>query len=282
MRRKTIVRKLRQKFDDWVESILDPEVREMVKKNSIITGGCIPSMLMGEDVNDYDIYFTDRETTLAVARYYTDKFNSGFDQPIRVLDGVHDINAIPDKDRIYLFIQSVGIARYTKSNVDTKNKVKYLPNIITCNAITLHDDIQLITRFYGSPEEIHENFDFAHCRCYWESKNDNLVLPSESLECILSKQLIYRGSKYPLSSVIRTRKFITRDWKITGGEYLKMCFQLSQLDLANIEILADQLIGVDTTYFLDVIDKLNEFITSHDGAKLETTHVIQIVDEVFN
>jgi hypothetical protein len=64
------------------------------------------------------------------------------------------------------------------------------------------------------------------------------VLRAEALESILTKELRYVGSRYPLCSVIRTRKFLARGWTINAGQYVKMCFQISQLDLL---ILAGQL-----------------------------------------
>ena len=58
------------KLKEFAESITDEAVRELVLKNTIITGGSIANMLVGEPVNDYDMYFTNKETVLAVANYY--------------------------------------------------------------------------------------------------------------------------------------------------------------------------------------------------------------------
>ena len=106
---------------------------------------------------------------------------------------------------------------------DTKAKDKFRPVYISANAITLSDQFQLIIRFYGDAEEIHSNYDFAHCTCWWRSKDGHLELPSEALECLLTNELRYKGSKYPLASIIRTRKFINRGFTINAGQYLKMC-----------------------------------------------------------
>jgi hypothetical protein len=81
MKAKTIKAILTKKHNSFVESISDKKVRDLVKKNSIITGGSIVSMLQNEDVNDYDYYFTNKETVLAVANYYVGQFNKekGYD-----------------------------------------------------------------------------------------------------------------------------------------------------------------------------------------------------------
>src|SRR4051812_30491998 len=71
---KTIKAVLRKKMDEWLASIEDEAVRKRVKNHTIVTGGCIASMLLREPVNDFDVYFTDYETALTVANYYVARF----------------------------------------------------------------------------------------------------------------------------------------------------------------------------------------------------------------
>ena len=37
-------------------------------------------------------------------------------------------------------------------------------------------------RFYGSPDEIHENYDYAHAMCYYDYAKNDLVLHPEALD----------------------------------------------------------------------------------------------------
>ena len=76
MKSKTIKRYLSENFNYFVDSITDEDVRKLVRKNSIITGGSIVSLLLNEKVNDYDIYFTNKETTKKVAEYFVKQFNN--------------------------------------------------------------------------------------------------------------------------------------------------------------------------------------------------------------
>jgi hypothetical protein len=89
--------------------------------------------------------------------------------------------------------------------------------------------------------------------------------------------LRYVGSKYPLCSVVRLRKFIARGWTINAGQILKMCMQLSALDLTDINVLQDQLTGVDAAYFLQVMEKLKE----KDPEKVNSAYLIEIIDRMF-
>jgi acyl carrier protein len=158
---------------------------------------------------------------------------------------------------------------------------KYRPVFLSPNAITLSDKIQIVIRFHGNAESIHENYDFIHCTNYWTSDNGALVLQQPALESILAKHLIYNGSKYPVCSVIRMRKFIRRGWHINAGQILKMLFQVSELDLTDIAVLEDQLIGVDSAYFMQLISALQEKMDSDSEFQINASYITTIIDKVF-
>lgn len=295
MNRKNIRSVLSKKFNEFTSSIDNEAVKGLVEKNSIITGGSIVSMLLGEEVNDYDIYFTDQNTCLQVAKYYADKFNK-----------VHpytDAKVIEDEGRIKIYIQSDGVAGDDETEPDMKGyeetdnmqtnitpesdlenipeKPKFRPVYLSSNAITLSGKIQLVIRFYGEADKIHENYDFVHCTNYWTSKDKKLVLRQEALEAILNKELKYVGSKYPLCSIIRTRKFINRGWTINAGQYLKMCMNLQDFNLKDIDVLQDQLVGVDSGYFAALIAAMQEHKNKNPSFEINNNYVAQIVDKIF-
>lgn len=305
MKSKTINAVISKKFDDLLASIKDDNVKKLVKKNTIITGGCITSMLLKETVNDYDLYFTNKQTVLAVCDYYVKQFNAENGDDLYVLDGaeyaadiangspkyggIKGVNLTPD--RVKIICESNGVAAAAgflqpheeDAQPDTapteigETKAKFRPIYMSSNAITLTDQIQMVIRFYGDASEIHDNYDFVHCTNFWLSENKSLSLNQPALESILSKELRYIGSKYPLASVIRTRKFIGRGWTINAGQYLKMCFQVSLLDLTNIDVLEDQLTGVDMAYF-------GVLITALRGAPANTLsygYLAEIIDRIF-
>jgi len=307
---KTIKAVISKKIQKWLDSIEDESLREQASKNVIVTGGSIVSMLLGEKINDFDIYFRDHDTTLKVAQYYVGRFKDH--------KGKTDFALfVTDEDgRVKIQAKSAGVAsentpvgnyKYFEgfpdnqgsdyiskvmdnpadiedTHEDTQIEIsknpdegKFRPVFLSSNAITLSDKIQLVLRFYGEPDEIHENYDFVHCTSYWQSWDGKLVLRPEALESCLSRELKYVGSKYPVCSVVRLRKFISRGWRINAGQILKMSMQISALDLTNLDTLEDQLTGVDTAYFLQVIDRLRE----KDPEKVNTAYLVEILDRMF-
>lgn len=280
---------------EWAETITDQRVRDAVLDHTIITGGCIPSMLLGEKVNDFDIYFDDYTTTFMVAQYYVDKFNK---------DNGRQYHVETEKDRVRIVVKSAGIAsenkdipnyqyfegtdpesgqatEYVDAVVKAKHELEddkkppYRPVFLSDNAITLANDVQIIIRFYGPADEIHKNYDFIHCTCFWDSDTNHLELPRDALESLITKELRYSGSLYPLCSIIRTRKFIKRNWHINAGQYLKMCLQLNELDLTDYEVLKEQLTGVDIAYFVEVLECIK------DKKDINATYLIEIIDRIF-
>lgn len=314
MKTKTIKAVLRKKIDEWIASIEDEALRDLVKKEAVVTGGAIASMLLRESVNDFDVYFLTKETTKRVAEYDRARFAPTTRKGIPCKTSIQE-----DADgRIRIVIKSAGIASedgtekpyeyfeaqpegqaqgYVASimkdqgeiqdtyeetealaqQTEDDGKPKYRPVFLSTNAITLSHRIQIVIRFYGQPDQIHENYDYVHCTNYWKSDDGELVLRPAALEALLTKELRYVGSKYPVCSVIRLRKFMARGWTVNAGQILKILMQISALDLTDIEVLQDQLTGVDSAYFLEVISKLKE----KDPEKVNTAYLIEIIDRMF-
>lgn len=163
---------------------------------------------------------------------------------------------------------------------------RYRVLFVTSNAITLSDKMQLIIRFQGEPDQIHENFDFRHACSYWTSWERKLVCPSDVLLCIMSKELRYMGSRYPICSVIRLRKFLARGYTVNAGQIVKMAWQISKLNLADPNVLEDQLVGVDSAYFAQVISCLKERMEKRAAAgegtmEVDGTYLMTLIDKIF-
>lgn len=282
-KRKGIINELNSKLAEWIGTITDEAVRAAAKKDTIVTGGSIASMLLGEKVNDYDVYFRTKSTTKLIAQYYANEFVSLHPDCIEPI--VEDIDG-----RIKIKIQSSGVLEETHTPFDQdeaveaveviedETKEKYRPVFLSANAITLSHKMQLIIRFCGSPDEIHNSFDFVHAKSYYDYVERNLVIPAEAMESLLCRTLSYKGSLYPICSIFRAKKFIERGWRISAGDLLKIMWQISELDLTDSAALEEQLTGVDQTYMRHLVEALKDV----DKDKINSTCVASIIDKIFN
>jgi len=291
-KRKNIIVALNRKIDDFLKSIGDKEIGQILSDNIIVTGGSIASMFMGERINDYDIYFRTKYAALIAANYFVNKFAELNPETFNVPF------VIEEEDRVKIRIQSSGIASESgivsemfaedkeEFEVDDDSesltkpetkRPKYRPVFISANAITLSDGIQIIIRFFGNYEEIHKSFDFEHAKGCFDYSNQKLIVSNNTLECYLSRTLVYGGSLYPIASIFRAKKFIQRGWRISAGELLKIMWQISELDLTDFDVLEEQLTGVDMAYMWQLIAALK----SVDKDKINSTYVAAIIDRIF-
>lgn len=307
MKSRNIKSVCRNKILDLCEHIEDEEVANAIRENAIITGGAIASMLLGEEVKDFDVYFRTRTATLLIARYFVDKFKAA--KQLKHKGGMAIDIWVDDTmpDRISIHVKSAGAASVAsddnyqyfeqtdpesgdaaeyaetalsatrEAEEEEKKLPKFRPVFLSTNAISLSHKVQLVTRFYGEPDQIHENYDFVHCTNYYTSWNGNLVLRPAALEALLARDLRYVGSRYPLCSLIRTRKFIQRGWKISAGQFLKIAMNLQAFNLSDIAVLQDQLTGVDSYYFTQVIDALK----ARDEKVVDTAYLVELIDRLF-
>lgn len=292
MNEKRILQRLNIETKKWVETIQDKELKYKVKNNVVVAGGAITSLLEGETPNDYDVYIKDFDVLVDLANYYAELWNK---------DGRHKSNVTIQVDKcetesdlkdhkVICYITSEGVAgeeETSKASAGTEANIEveedevadYRPVFFTDNAISLKGKIQLVLRFWGEPEKIISSFDYVHCTNYFDRGEQNLHISKDALMSILNKQLKYVGSQFPICSLFRMRKYMERGYTISAGEILKMSFQISKLDLTDIDVLREQLIGVDTTYMIALVDRLES--AKEDNVNIDYSYVVQLIDEIF-
>lgn len=195
-------------FSELLEGITCPQLKELVKTKSFLTGGCFKSLVLKEQVNDYDFYFVDQESAEKFKRIIKEGLNS----PIGFSD---------------------------------QKLLKFLFKLQTDNAVTFelgNKKIQFITRFYGLPDQVTEKFDWFHTQNYYIPALDVLKL-NESF--ITNKKLIFNPkATHPVNALKRMLKFVAQGWTIEDGELLKLGEAMSKLDFTSDKVKLDQSIGL--------------------------------------
>lgn len=296
MNEKRILQRLNIETKKWVESIQDEELKDKVRSNVVIAGGAITSLLEGETPNDYDVYIKDFDVLVELANYYAELWNKDgrHKSKVTIQVDVPEPDGDVETSKVICFITSKGVAsdkeeeeEVTKASAGTEANIEvaedevadYRPVFFTDNAISLKGKIQLVLRFWGEPEKVISSFDYVHCTNYFDRGNQDLHISKDALMSILNKQLKYVGSQFPICSLFRMRKYMERGYTISAGEILKMSFQISNLDLTDITVLREQLIGVDTTYMIDLVDRLEQ--AQEDNVDIDYTYVVNLIDEIF-
>lgn len=256
MNEDSIRQHIRAKIDEWLLT-LPGNIKTRVENQIIVTGGCIVSMLQSEQVNDYDVYLFDDVSASTLAEHYCYVFKQkNNSHSLRNFE----VARMPGNIVIKCALSNeTPVPLLSGLEADkTEKEEKYVPKYISANAITLSNKVQVITRFVGRPHDIHKFFDYIHCTCYWTSWNNELVIPKDAAISILTKDLKYQGSKYPICSILRMRKFLKRGWTISAGQVLKILLQTKDIDFESFEEVQEQLTGVDVAYFAELLERIRD------------------------
>ena len=201
MKKKQITKLLNGVMNKFLESITDEEVKKTIIEHGYIAGGCIPSMMMDEYVNDYDLYLSNKDAVDTVLSYYENIENENIENILNEFDCLVDVT--PRAKKMF--------------------KVK----LITDNSINLSDKIQIIIGFYGDASEVINKFDFKHLKSYYVIKDNELIIDPDVYQLLFEKELIYTGSSYPLSSFLRLRKYIKKGWNVSNPEMIKIALDVA-------------------------------------------------------
>ena len=78
---------------------------------------------------------------------------------------------------------------------------------------------------------------------------------------LLTRELIYQGTRYPLAALIRSYKFMDRGWQRPhAGHMLVLTQELAGLNWNDPHTWYDQLTGVDFAYFHEVIARIRKLL----------------------
>lgn len=150
------IKRVKTKLSSALRSkMLDPlitsEVHDLILHNCVLSGGATASIMLNEPINDFDLYFKNKE---AMA-----KFN-------KLMEYKSYRGMIKDAD------------------------AKYGPGhkLVTPRATTLFNDLQLITMMLD--EDRHATFDFVHCRPYYDIDEDKFYISPKEYQCIVTKKLV--------------------------------------------------------------------------------------------
>ena len=79
------------------------------------------------------------------------------------------------------------------------------------------------------------------------------------------------------------RKNIERNISINAGQILKICLNLQDFDLNNVDVLKDQLMGVDSLYFTWLIKAIHQDLNDKEikEDEINSHYIIELIDKIF-
>lgn len=172
---------------------------------AIIAGGAILSVFTHQPINDIDVYFKDKKSLADAFVKVTKEWGT-------VYLG-HTDKSITLKDR------------------ETETIVQFI-----------------YFDYFKDAEAVFESFDFTVCMAaieLSEETNDVLTLGKDFLSDVASRTLHFNaGTKFPYVSLVRTRKYVDRGYKIGKGNLLAIAMACAEKRIVNWQMAKYQLGGV--------------------------------------
>lgn len=164
------------------DPIFEPSIAKFIIQNCVVSGGISASVYHNETINDVDVYLKSNEQLVA--------FNK-----LKDLMGKRFLNVVKDVNK-----------NYSSTNTTVNGKV------ITSNAITFYNDIQVVTLIDAT--SIPSTFDFLHCRPVYDISEDKYYISPAQLASIKQKALV-RNLPMQTTQIWRVDKFLQRGWVLS-------------------------------------------------------------------
>lgn len=138
-------------------------------------------------------------------------------------------------------------------------------------------EIQIITRFSGTPQDILDTFDFTIVQGLYDFTTSKFHFAPNFLKHIAQRKLVYSGkSKYPICALYRTKKYGERGYRLPGTTIVQISLAIHALEIKTFGDMKEQLMGIDTA-FLKV---LNEKMDASKDLKFEASEFVALFYEL--
>lgn len=232
-----------------MKNVIVKELKKHIPQNTweflkahkcMLAGGALTSILTKKDINDFDIYFKDRDSFVL---------------------SLMDVRGIKDKLPLDDYPEDVEINQQYLDSYDfhylchTEKSVTFRPKYTEAVFQFIHQN------FYNNVEEVFNDFDFTVNMVGYDFELDELIVHPEAMLHLAQRILVTNsGTKYPLISVLRVNKYQDRGYKISKKEMVKLLLAVSKLEFNSYEDVGKHIGGLyGTLNVAEVFDTTKEF-----------------------
>lgn len=124
--------------------------------------------------------------------------------------------------------------------------------------------IQLIKRFYGTPQEILSKFDFTICQVCYVPKTDTFYLHRNFHAHVEEKQIVMNPNMpFPLATINRVAKYISKGYELSDIQAMILAILINKVKLENHSELVESIVGMESLNDPINIEQLNACIEKY-------------------
>ena len=206
----------------------------------MLVGGALTSILTKKEINDFDIYFKDRDSFILSL------------MDVRNIKDNLPIEEFPEEDEINFQHLDQYEFHYL---CHTEKSVTFKPKYSEVLFQFIHQN------FYKDVDEVFNDFDFTINMIGYDFELDEVVVHPEAMLHLSQRILVTNsGTKYPLISILRTNKYQERGYTISKKEMIKLLLAVNKLEINSYEDVGKHIGGLyGALNVAEVFDTTKEF-----------------------
>lgn len=209
-----------------IKQMLGNDVYDMLKETKcVLAGGAITSLFTNKEINDFDIYFTSKESLSQV-------FAQAF--------GVSEDEFLSPYDLIVKFATKRSMLCVDKYGQQKLQLIHY----------KIHDSI----------ESIFQSFDFEHVMGAFDFATEEFVLHPNFMKDNSQRLMQFNPTTdFPITSMMRVQKYKERGYTISKAQMLRIAFTIANKEYASWEYVKSEISGLYGIAPEDMFDEIKPF-----------------------
>ena len=209
-----------------IKQLLGTDVYDMFKETKcVLAGGAITSLFTNKEINDFDVYFTSKESLSQV-------FAQAF--------GVSEDEFLSPYDLIVKFATQRSMLCVDKYGQQKLQFIHY--------------------KIHSSVESIFQSFDFDHVCGAFDFATEEFVLHENFLKSNSQRLMQFNpATDFPITSMMRVQKYKERGYTISKAQMLRIAFTIANKEYASWEDVKSEISGLYGIAPEDMFDETKTF-----------------------
>lgn len=209
-----------------IKQAIGTDVYDMLKENKcVLAGGAITSLFTNKEINDFDIYFTSKES---LSQVFAEAF------------GVKEDEFLSPYDLIIKFATKRSMLCVDKQGVQKLQLIHY----------KIHENIQ----------SIFKSFDFEHVMGAFDFATEEFVLHENFMKANAQRLIQFNPSTdFPITSMMRVQKYKERGYTISKAQMLRIAFTIANKEYVSWEDVKSEISGLYGIAPEDMFDETKTF-----------------------
>ncbi len=132
--------------------------------------------------------------------------------------------------------------------------------------------------YFDEPMKVYDHYDYTICMGGFDFKDDEFFFHRDFLKHLAQRRLVFNHkTDFPMSSLLRSTKYLGRGYFISGVELLKLAMTIQATKITTYKELRRQMMGIDTAFLKDLTDRFLHPDWAEKSYDLETG--LQLIDE---